>query len=82
MKIRITRRTTVNGNDREPRGKTGEAEEGDVINVTRACAQLLVGMRKAEHADNEPLIEAAEYEIETATVEAVETAEAPRARKR
>jgi hypothetical protein len=93
MKIKILRATTINGNDREPRGETDRVEEGDIVSVTQATAQLLVGMGKAEHADKTPLIEQADYEkeeaaeeapeeVETATVEAAETAEAPRARRR
>lgn len=84
MKIRILRGTTIGELPVFEPG-TGDPPTfayGDIVEVSRTLAQLLVGNGKAEFYSGEPVVEPAAYEVETATVEAVETAEAPRARRR
>ena len=77
MKIRILRATTIH----DEGGGSHRVEVGDVEDVDRATAQLLIGMGKAENYSEEPVIEPAPYEIETATVEPPEDTMAPPARR-
>jgi len=92
IKVRITRGTTIGDPPVFERG-TGDPptfQPGDVVEVDRVLAQLLVGNNKAEYISGDALIEPASYEKKeepeeeavTATAEPPETEMRQPARRR